>query len=111
MDQSLVGLIATKLLLPASPRHYVRRPRLDHRLAAGSRHKLTLVAAPAGYGKTALVTSWLGPCVHHRVGWRALEPREDAPSRFWAYLCGALERLGVPIPAVDDVVERSIADP
>lgn len=111
MDEPTPGLIATKLLVPAGPRHYVRRLRLDRQLAAGVRHRLTLVAAPAGFGKTALVTSWLATSRQQRVGWLSLEPSENDPTRFWSYFCEALRRLGVVIPPVDEVADRSASDP
>ncbi len=52
-------LLATKLHIPQLRRDLVRRPRLLQRLDAGPQGKLTLVSAPAGYGKTTLVSDWI----------------------------------------------------
>ena len=52
-------LLATKLYLPPLRPNVVHRPRLIARLNAGLHRKLTLIAAPAGFGKTTLVSAWL----------------------------------------------------
>jgi LuxR family maltose regulon positive regulatory protein len=52
-------LLSTKLYIPRTRKGLVHRPRLIERLDAGLLGKLTLVSAPAGYGKTTLVTEWL----------------------------------------------------
>jgi LuxR family maltose regulon positive regulatory protein len=105
MDPSPRGLIATKLLPPAGPRHLVHRARLDRLLAQGLDHKLTLICAPAGFGKTTLATTWLQ--AHDRpVGWVSLDGGDNEPSRFWAYVAAALE--SIDITSLDtDAVERS----
>jgi LuxR family maltose regulon positive regulatory protein len=54
-----VPLLATKLFVPPPRAELVARPRLVERLNAGLDHKLTLVSAPAGYGKTTLLADWL----------------------------------------------------
>src|SRR4029077_8349344 len=61
VDDSLVPapLLETKLYVPRSRRGLVPRPRLGDRLDRGTASKLTLVSAPAGFGKTTLVTEWL----------------------------------------------------
>jgi LuxR family maltose regulon positive regulatory protein len=58
-DPPLDPLVTTKLALPPARPALVSRPRLISRLEAGLQHKLTLIAAPAGYGKTTLVSAWL----------------------------------------------------
>src|SRR5215216_1138870 len=52
-------LLATKLYIPPPRPNVVLRPRLIARLNAGLQHKLTLISAPAGFGKTTLVSSWI----------------------------------------------------
>ena len=52
-------LLETKLYVPRSPRGLVPRPRLSERLDRGAASKLTLVSAPAGFGKTTLLAEWL----------------------------------------------------
>ena len=52
-------LLATKLYIPPLRRKLVRRPRLVERLNAGLDRKLTLISAPAGFGKTTLLSEWI----------------------------------------------------
>jgi LuxR family maltose regulon positive regulatory protein len=75
------------------------RPRLIDRLNAGIRsgHKLTLISAPAGFGKTTLLSEWINrgdraeTCPH--VAWLSLDKGDDDPSRFWRYLIAALQTV------------------
>ncbi len=87
-------ILVTKLHVPSRRPDLVARPRLVDRLDAGVRqqHRLTLVSAPAGYGKTTLVTDWLGG---HDVplAWLALDEADNDPHRFLEYLIAALQRL------------------
>jgi LuxR family maltose regulon positive regulatory protein len=55
-------ILATKLYIPPRRPNAVRRPRLIERLDAGLHCKLTLIAAPAGFGKTTLVSEWVTTC-------------------------------------------------
>ncbi|HEX5524072.1 MAG TPA: helix-turn-helix transcriptional regulator, partial [Pedococcus sp.] len=85
-------LIATKLYVPKLRADLVARPRLLERLRrAGSR--LTLVSAPAGFGKTTLLAEWLGttPGDDRAVAWVSLEPSDNEPASFWTYVVTALE--------------------
>ena len=53
------ALLETKLYVPRSRHGLVQRPRLNDRLDRGTASKLTLVSAPAGFGKTTLLAEWL----------------------------------------------------
>jgi LuxR family transcriptional regulator, maltose regulon positive regulatory protein len=92
-------LLASKLAAPAMPGGMVARPRLFVLLDAGVERPVTLVAAPAGSGKTMLLTSWVsavsppGP-----VAWLSLDPGDNDPVRFWTYVLAALCRSGA-VPA------------
>jgi LuxR family maltose regulon positive regulatory protein len=94
-------LLATKLYMPSARANLVSRPRLTERLQAGLAGKLTLIAAPAGFGKTTLVSAWLTRLrnsSHDRdsqfqVAWVALDRADNDPIRFWSYVIGALDRL------------------
>ena len=79
------SILATKLYLPRLRPNVVSRPRLLERLNAGLHRKLTLIAAPAGFGKTTLVSEWLagGP---RTAAWLSLEDQENDPARFLTYL-------------------------
>ena len=85
-------LLATKLHVPRRQRGLVARPRLSERLSRGAESALTLVSAPAGFGKTTLLTQWLAaaPADGRSVAWLSLDQRDNDPALFWAYLVGAL---------------------
>jgi len=87
-------LLTTKLFVPPLRRELVPRPRLTERLEAGLRagRKLTLIAAPAGYGKTTLASAWLAGAAQH-VAWLSLDEGDNDPARFTAYLLAALQQI------------------
>jgi LuxR family transcriptional regulator, maltose regulon positive regulatory protein len=83
-------ILATKLYTPASRPGSVLRPRLIERLNEGLHRRLTLVSAPAGFGKTTLLGGWLANC--GRPGaWLSLDEGDGDPARFLAYLVTALQ--------------------
>ena len=97
-------LLQTKLSVPPLRPELVARPRLLERLDAGLRpgHKLTLISAPAGYGKTTLVAAWLHALdTEHETRntrhaarttpWLSLDPHDNEPARFLTYLVAALQ--------------------
>lgn len=86
-------LLGTKLRIPSAAANLVGRPSLVRRLEEGlAQARLTLVSAPAGYGKTTLLAAWLGarkrPCA-----WLSLDARDDDLARFFAYLSAALQTV------------------
>ena len=85
-------LLATKLHLPGPRPGLVSRPRLTERLDAGLGQGLVLVCAPAGYGKTVLLTEW-AQGVRHPVAWLSLDSGDNDPARFWRYAVAALDRV------------------
>jgi LuxR family maltose regulon positive regulatory protein len=88
-----VALVETKFFLPVVREGSVARPRLDEQL--GRRSRLTLVSAPAGFGKTTLVGSWLAghaAATGARVAWVSLDASDRAPEAFWTYVLTALDR-------------------
>ena len=87
-------ILATKLYIPPSRRRIVLRPRLVERLNEGlaAGHRLTLVSAPAGFGKTSLVGGWVAGC-GRPVAWLSLDDGDSDPSRFLAYLIAALQTV------------------
>jgi LuxR family maltose regulon positive regulatory protein len=86
------ALIATKVRVPHVRRQIVPRDGLVERLVAGESGRLTLVSAPAGWGKSTLVLEWLRRAGDRRVAWLSLEPDDADPTRFWAYVVHALAR-------------------
>jgi LuxR family maltose regulon positive regulatory protein len=99
-------LLATKLHQPSPPAKRVLRPqliqRLDEGLAAG--RQITLVSAPAGFGKTTCVSEWLQTLDDWPVAWLSLDPADDDPGRFFTYLVAVLQKvdqnLGVEIAGI-----------
>ena len=87
-------ILATKLYIPPSRPNRVERPRLIARLneglAAGCR--LTLISAPAGFGKTSLVSEWIEAC-GRPAAWLSLDEGENDPTRFLSYLIAALQTI------------------
>jgi LuxR family maltose regulon positive regulatory protein len=92
--------LITKLYIPPArpapsterrPR-LVPRPRLIERLNAGARRKLTLISAPAGFGKTTLLSAWAQQCARP-VAWISLDAGDNDPARFWAYVIAALQMV------------------
>ena len=88
----LTFLLATKLHLPRPRTQLVRRSHLVERLQRGAEHALTLVSAPAGFGKTTLLAQWLAEG-SMPVAWVSLEPEDNDPTRFLAYLIAALQAV------------------
>jgi LuxR family transcriptional regulator, maltose regulon positive regulatory protein len=85
-------LLATKLHVPRRRRGSVPRRRLDALLDRGDEAALTLVSAPAGFGKTTLLTQWLAGSPGGRAtAWLSLDQRDSDPALFWTYLLAALE--------------------
>ncbi|MDQ1382690.1 MAG: hypothetical protein QOG65_69 [Actinomycetota bacterium] len=92
-DRQANPLVETKLHIPSPRRNLVTRPRLQVRLAGAADAKLILVSAPAGFGKTTLVTSWLSTVAGDgaAVAWVSLDERDNDPALFWPYVLAALE--------------------
>lgn len=93
-DSESIPLIQTKLRNPLVPIDLVSRPRLVERLNDGFRsdNKLTLVSAPAGYGKTSLVSEWLRQN-DQPFAWLTLDEGDNNPARFFVYLLASLQRI------------------
>ncbi len=85
-------LLTTKLYFPAVRPSLVSRPRLVARLDAGLQGPLTLISAPAGSGKTMLLSEWhQGSGAHMPVAWLTLDTGDNNPQTFFQYLCAALD--------------------
>ena len=109
-----VPLLSTKLYIPPTRRELVPRHRLIERLSVGLgegpggyARKLTLISAPAGYGKTTLVSAWLqhlrtdGP--QRSSAWLSLDNGDNDPVRFAAYLVAAIQ-------VIDDGIGRDLEE-
>ncbi len=87
-------LLATKLYRPSIPPKRVQRARLIQQLNEGLElgRQITLVSAPAGFGKTTCVSEWV-KASGLPVAWLSLDPADDDPGRFFAYLIAALQKV------------------
>src|SRR5690348_4283010 len=89
-------ILATKLYIPLPRPNSVPRPRLSARLNAGLDCKLTLIAAPAGFGKTTLVSEWLVGCARP-VAWLSLDDGDSDPARFLTYFFRAMQTIAANV--------------
>jgi LuxR family maltose regulon positive regulatory protein len=89
----------------------VRRPRLIERLNEGLHRKLTLVSAPAGFGKTTLLSAWIAAprqLLEQSAAWLSLDDGEKDPTRFLMYLVAALQTIA---PAIGEGVLGALQSP
>src|SRR4030088_541235 len=93
-------ILATKLYIPPLRPNVVIRPRLIERLNEGLHRKLTLIAAPAGFGKTTLVSAWVAGCAR-RVAGLSMDAGDNDPASFLTYVVGALRTIA---PTLGDEV-------
>ena len=96
------ALLSSKLYFPPHRPDLVQRPRLFEHLEVGLLRKVTLVSAPAGFGKTTLVSEWVRHC-GRPVAWLSLDKNDNDLPRFLTYLIAALQQIngdiGVDIQA------------
>lgn len=114
-------ILQTKLFIPPLRKDYVVRPRLIGQLNTGLwandtfARKLSLISAPAGFGKTTLVAAWLDQ-INLPTGWLSLDPDDDEPERFLSYLAAACHNVGiawkpdsVPLDSLSDLINQLTA--
>ena len=89
-------LLTTKLYIPHARPGLVSRQRLIERLNAGMSCRLSLVSAPAGFGKTTLVSEWAAGC-KRPVAWLSLDEGDNDPTCFLTYLIAALQTVAPKI--------------
>jgi len=101
-------ILSTKISIPPLRENSAQRPRLLEQCATGLQRKLLLVSAPAGFGKTTLLTAW----IHHerqnrqtRFGWLSLDRADSTPTRFWTYFIHALQ---VVVPGLGETALRML---
>lgn len=108
-------LLETKLYIPRRKPHLVSRPRLLEKLNILHEKKLTLISAPAGFGKSTLLAEWIQWQTQRtspmKVSWLTLDHNDNSPERFLAYLIAALQKLqpnvGVDILPILDSIQAS----
>jgi LuxR family maltose regulon positive regulatory protein len=94
-------LLETKFHVPRRRRGLTTRPRLSERLNRGADSALTLVSAPAGFGKTTLLTEWLAfvSADGWSAAWLSLDKRDNDPALFWTYFVTALQKASNEVGA------------
>jgi LuxR family maltose regulon positive regulatory protein len=95
------SLIEAKLAMPRRPSTLIERQRVRQTLQSAGYAKLTLVAAPAGYGKTTAVSDWCSKS-GASVAWVSLDSADNDPIRLWTYVAAAVDRVrpGLGRPAL-----------
>ncbi len=106
-------LVLTKIRMPRLRPRTINRPRLDHCLDPEPGTRLVLVSAPAGYGKTTLLTDWSHTLSERgtRVAWYALDQGDDDPLPFGSYLLASLSEALGPGAGLSSAVKLLRASP
>jgi len=87
-----MDILVTKLYIPPPRNNAVVRSDLIERLNEGFHRKLTLISAPAGFGKTTLLSEWIAS--YKRVAaWLSLDEGDNDPARFWSHFVTALQMI------------------
>jgi LuxR family transcriptional regulator, maltose regulon positive regulatory protein len=89
-------VLVTKLFIPPPRPTIVPRPRLIERLNEGLHRKMTLISAPAGFGKTTLVSAWVAGC-GRPIAWLSLDEGDNDPARFLIHLVAAVQTIAADI--------------
>jgi LuxR family maltose regulon positive regulatory protein len=87
-------IIATKLFMACLKPELIKRPQLTVRLDKGLQRKLTLISAPAGFGKTTLVSEWIAGS-GRPVAWLSLDSEDNDLTRFLVYLISSLQTIQI----------------
>ncbi len=87
-------LLATKFFIPVSAHPLISRPRLTALLHKSLKYPLTLLSAPAGFGKTMLLSAWAQslPTNTALVAWVSLDKEDNEPQQFWTYILSSLDQ-------------------
>ena len=88
------SILVTKLFIPPTRPELVPRPRLIEQMNEGLHRKLTLISAPAGFGKTTLASEWVAGC-ERPAAWLSLDEGDNDRTRFLTYLVAALQTLAL----------------
>src|SRR5205823_10899778 len=109
LDRSMpTSILATKLYIPPPPPpKSVPRARLVERLNEGLQRKLSLISAPAGFGKTTLVSAWTAGS-DRRVAWLSLDEGDNDLTRFLIYLIAAVRMIA---PNIGEALLRVLQSP
>jgi len=87
-----VNILTTKLFVPKSSQHLIHRNRLIETLQQSLDRKLTLISAPAGFGKTTVVSQWLKE-QSFESAWYSIDANDNEPIQFLSYCISALQKI------------------
>jgi ATP/maltotriose-dependent transcriptional regulator MalT len=108
-ERRAAPLVTAKQVVPPVRPGAVRRPRLHAPLLANASTRLSVVVAPAGWGKTTLLSQWAhDPAETRCVVWVSLDEADDDPVRFWTYVLTALQR---DVPGLGPAPLRALSTP
>ncbi len=110
---SIEPLLTTKFFIPQLREGYIPRPRLNECLDRGLNGSVTIVSAPAGYGKTTLVSAWVA-IIDNPVVWLSLDEQDNEITRFLTYLVNSIQqinpKIGVDVLAALDSTQSPQAE-
>ena len=89
-------ILTTKLFVPSPGPYQVSRPRLLTQLQSGSTNKLTIISAPAGYGKTTLISEWINQA-KIPFAWISLDQHDNDLKRFLSYIIASLQSIRIEV--------------
>ena len=95
-------LLKTRFYIPPLRKQSVVRQALIDKLKQSSGGQLVVVSAPAGYGKTTLVSQWLHTNPH-TFAWLAIDHSQSSPALFWEYVIGALQNVQPDIGEAEQI--------
>lgn len=105
-------LLKAKLARPLAPRMSLSRPRLLELLSDAIRRPFTLLCAPAGFGKSSLLSTWAAEAVDQPLAaWLVLDEEDNDPARFFDYVRGALRAAGIEIGGPAERAHPGAASP
>ncbi|MBV7334806.1 LuxR C-terminal-related transcriptional regulator [Chloroflexi bacterium TSY] len=105
-----IPILQTKLYIPPPHPAFVSRARLVERLNKGLQRKLTLIAAPAGAGKTTLVSDWFQQ-LNQFPAWLSLDEADSDATRFWLYIIAALQTVRPDLGRAAQTLLEAPVDP
>ena len=106
----MASLLSTKLYVPTLRREIISRPRLINRLNAGLNSKLILVSAPAGFGKTTLLTDWINSSSLPAC-WYSVDNQDNTFERFMYYLVTSLRSININVDKqITTILESSTVE-
>jgi LuxR family maltose regulon positive regulatory protein len=103
-------LLQTKLYLPPTRTTIVPRSRLTDQLTKGLNGKLTFVSAPAGFGKTTLITDWLSQ-LEHSIAWVSLDEDDSNPQQFFSYVAAAIRSFSSDLQTLSSLLQSPQPQP